>query len=349
MNTRSKQATQTPAPATQATANTHVKRTKSLLNMRTDSAAIVRDENGDEVPLKTGVMVDIDYLDLHGAPLTPVRHNFETALNQVSSNRPIARICNLSDKFSPMKVSTPGGTTLHRERQFGSLSFFSNRVSTFRSSSHYHNLSNAMIKMQQMTVTATQLNATQAENHKRVPSQNQVKGQSAKEHAAEKKINIQNFKWEWLHLVANMIAGKKSQTDDNLVGGSNHSNTDMMIVENNMKYLAKHYPQGFDIEVSAMMIDDTDVAAKINYNIKTADFSLPFEFDALVESKPHIALNEYIHRFIEALVKSREQQSCSSSSTTTSNNFYSKKMLAMQSQDAAMTSGTKNKATQSLR
>ncbi len=66
-------------------------------------------------------------------------------------------------------------------------------------------------------------------------------------------IVLENVKFEWLHLVAHMIAGAMTQNKDNLVAATKHANTDMIFAENELALLLKRYPEGVKLEVTAIL------------------------------------------------------------------------------------------------
>lgn len=121
-----------------------------------------------------------------------------------------------------------------------------------------------------------------------------------------------SLKWEWLHLVAHMILGKVSQDIDNLTAGSKHANTVMIFADVDIPYLSKMYPEGFDLELWADLVDAspteaTHIAQTIYYTITTKDFSYTLTFDAQNPNQPHIDFGEYMHIALLALVAVAKQ------------------------------------------
>ncbi len=141
---------------------------------------------------------------------------------------------------------------------------------------------------------------------------------SASKYAMATELFLTNIPWEWLHLIAHEIAGAATQKLENLVGGTKHANTDMMFIESQLRYLAKAYPEGFNLHVKANLMKKTNsdnkseylqIATTIEYNIITPDFTLPFIFNAQNETEPHIAFGKYISAFVKALVQHHQNQS----------------------------------------
>lgn len=278
--------------------------------------------------LKTSVLIDSDKFPSN------MRQAEANKLKQIHSHRPTAKIANISRCHSPVAVLTPKGTKLYRAARFGSLSLFSNKYesdpivdinpknsiekkSDFFSSEPYESITTAdkIEKIQTTTITHEKLEKRRKEdkddNFRRYISQNKVManpGVDAKKTGATNYVYAthlfeNNIRWEWLHLVAHMISGASSQNSNNLVAGSAYSNTEMMFAEANLNYLARVYPNGFDLTVRATLIPSTHIATAIYYIIKTSDFELTFEFNTQTRNKPHINYHKYFAFISEELVR----------------------------------------------
>jgi len=87
---------------------------------------------------------------------------------------------------------------------------------------------------------------------------------------SEEVKKLEENDWEWLHLVAFSMGGigNVPQQAQNLVAGTYHSNTEMMLYENSMKKLIDETGESLWIKVSAHLIMHTHVADQINYVIE---------------------------------------------------------------------------------
>jgi hypothetical protein len=99
--------------------------------------------------------------------------------------------------------------------------------------------------------------------------------------------------WEWLHLVAFSMGGIENvpQQAKNLVAGSYHANTEMMLYENGIKKLVEETGESLWVQVKAHVIMHTHVADQIFYTIerrqdKQAPRSLKFETKPLAFNVP---------------------------------------------------------------
>lgn len=298
--------------------------TNNTMYGRTNTSSNITNEKGELVPLKTAVIIDHDkYTRRHPGKVV-------TDFHSIASHRSPIQVSKTTTNDSPIAVDTPGGTTLGLVESFGFMRFFANKPSDTSAIIHELDVTkdfvnspqfagiNAIldkIKYQKTTITRAKLNKTKREyinnQSRRIgDSQNAAmkkKGDNTITGSATKYVKetylFPDMKWQWLHLVAYMIAGKKSQQADNFVAGTVEANTNMMFPEAEMRYLAKTYTQGFQLEVTANLIEGTHIATTIEYNIITPDFKLPFVFNAQTSYVPLDSFREYCHLFVVSLVE----------------------------------------------
>ncbi|MHB1220782.1 MAG: hypothetical protein ACYC0J_02175 [Gammaproteobacteria bacterium] len=187
-------------------------------------------------------------------------------------------------------------------------------------------------KIQEATITQESLKKTRRENRAhpgRSLSQNKALAAprikeseaSASKYAGFVEISRERANWEWLHLIAHQILGEKSQTESNLVAGTNHSNTEMLVmIEQHIKLISDAYPEGFELRTEAQLISkNIQISNSILYTIKTPDFCLPFKFYTQTENKPHVDYGKYFGILVEQLIgyaKARKLASNATSSST---------------------------------
>ncbi|OGT35916.1 MAG: hypothetical protein A3F11_03985 [Gammaproteobacteria bacterium RIFCSPHIGHO2_12_FULL_37_14] len=317
------------------------KNSDNILHARMERSEWVKDDLHHTKKLKTSVLID------NKNRLKVWEENKENIINNfqnIPSYRPIKEITDYSASGSPNKVVTPGKTELFRVTQIGDHHFFTNNSELtsltqtrsnqtnnnikdeFFKSAAYESLKKTFdsLKYQQIKVTADLLKATRKENAKNFNRRHITQQQAAAEEntdpknaSADKYANAAlaysgTFKWEWLHLVAHMILGAHSQNIKNFICGSEHANTEMLIAESEVKYLASVYPEGFNLEVKSQVMQGktgyTHVGTEIEYIIKTKDFTFPFTFNVQNPNKPHIAFKKYIHESMKILVEAYQNK-----------------------------------------
>jgi hypothetical protein len=302
----------------------------------------------DGQPVKTTVMFDIAIFDQSSLNVSEVKNLIATNVTTARTYRPVHQIIEFSKNGSPITVITPGKSQLERKNRMRSCSFFNNvrreikfdtietqtiidPSSGFFASEAYKNIKEIhdTVKLQDVTVTCALLNKTRRNHHmngkQRVTSQHKKmvrddvseKLGSARTYTVATELFSETLKWEWLHLVAYMILGPESQDADNLVSGTNHANSMMMLAENEMEYLAKHYPKGFQLSIRANLIPNTHIATTIEYSIKTKDFELPMEFSAQNPNQPHADYQIYVHSVFKAFVETAKNTTLTTTSTNT--------------------------------
>ena len=94
--------------------------------------------------------------------------------------------------------------------------------------------------------------------------------------------------WEWLHLVAFSMGGIDSQPQvpGNLVAGTYESNTEMMAVEDAIKWAVEKYSVVVNLDVSAKLITGTHVAREIRYTMAVSGTSKTVVFNTLTATNP---------------------------------------------------------------
>lgn len=297
---------------------------KPILELRTSSmTAVVCD--GRVQPYKTAMLRKRDLLPLEVDP---------AKLANIKSHRPVASITEVTANGSPVEVLTPGGTRLHRVSAFNAFSVFSNndQLKTIRSvkaeeripskSSFFKTLAHTKYivpavsdtKFQEKLLVLKELERLKelniANNSKRAISQNKVmtrKGIDERKGSAKKYVaateQFISMPWEWLHLVAHSLWGGASQNKDNLVAGSAYANTEMLFIENELKYLASIYPLGFKLSVKAHLVPKTHIAKNIEYIVSTDDFKIPLVFYTQTPNMPHINFVGYFKAIVAELVE----------------------------------------------
>lgn len=304
----------------------HTRKPKANVNvlaMRADTKM-----QNDDKPVKVIVVVHEDKIT---AKLDPnFTENLAKEFAKVPGNRPgkVTKKSAITD--SPLEAETPGGSVLHRKSRLGILSFLSNQPSDslidlqlqesiinkeFYNSPQYKAITEVVdhYKKQSTVVKSESRTKHVAETYKK--NNKTIMGVAATEYvqstrSSEENIKLFNdhIKCEWLHLVARMFDPLLGQDSGDIVAGTYHANTEMVLVEQQMKFLASKYPEGVLLEVFADLIPDTHIAKKIHFKVTTKDFSLPFEFNAQTTIQPHITYQSYIRNLFEELVKQAENK-----------------------------------------
>lgn len=167
------------------------------------------------------------------------------------------------------------------------------------------NFLNKRAKVKQNTITLKDL-ITNNKKRKRNPSQNQVMGESAKNHAntlLEKGLlvieNSEPISWHWCHLIAfSMLPSDKSQKKNNLVCGTAACNGHMANIEAAVKMFIYGFKRPLALEVTATVYVDTHIAKRIRYrifDIKGSKMSHSEYFDALTDNKSDCGDYEVIY------------------------------------------------------
>lgn len=291
----------------------------SHLNRAATETEFLDVKTGQKIPLKSAAVYNYRAITFHDANMQDNWLTFtdklRTEQENIPSNRPIQETVMLNGQL--VGAFTPGRTYLEIHGNVGAVACFSNQPispfkgvikdklpadSTFTTTEEYKSIKEFFndIKIAKTEVSKKQLSKTHAAK-KASRSQFQVMhvdGKNSSEASAtrytEKTGMFTNLKWEWLHLIAYMILGEDAQKSNNLAAGTNHANTEMLFVENQLKSLCKHYPNGYNIAVKAKMIENTNIATIIDYTISTDDFTLDFSFNAQNHKQPHKVFGDYI-------------------------------------------------------
>lgn len=311
------------------------------LFMRAENKSEFVTESGEKIPLKTAVIIEYDTLPSSPTTKEKIKEQLSPALKKIPSHRPIAEVITRSPSGKATEVATPGRTILKRATTCDPILFFSNMPAikqdklkvegikkTFMQSSQYKAIRKVMkkIKVQEETITAEKLEETQKEiakqHGKRLTSQNKAmvkKGISEKHGSATSYVDsavdfinvseeIKRIPCEWGHMLLYAFFGEDSQTSENLLAITKHANTDMMLVESQLKSLAEKYPDGFTLHVEAKLYPRTHIASVISYRITTPDFSFKFEFDPHSQNKPHVIYADYIKELLKAVTDSAKSK-----------------------------------------
>lgn len=299
---------------------------------RTDQETVFTDEDGNQALMKKAVAVDTSFLASQSDTtlVSDFESTFENELKTTPTKRPVRKLI-FNQNGSPVAALTPGNSLLPRTSKLGPLSFFNNLPDkSFTSSIDLeYSMDKFMLtqsfqavkkileptKVQEEIITTKKLQKTahETKHNKKSRSQNAVMREngyaaglaSANQYAVNllECSETEYISWEWLHLIAFMVRGKKSQDAGNLVCASESANTSMMFIEKQLPNLAKAYPDGFKLKASAELLPGTHFAKEIHYFIKTDDFELSFDFDTTQSQKPHQSNAEYVHALFEALIK----------------------------------------------
>jgi hypothetical protein len=93
------------------------------------------------------------------------------------------------------------------------------------------------------------------------------------------------------------------------VAGTEHANTDMMLVESQLRSLSKRYPEGFTLKVKAHLVEKTNSATQehlqlgtvLDYDIITKDFTIPFNFNLQTEDQAHKTYKDGMKAFFQTI------------------------------------------------
>lgn len=174
------------------------------------------------------------------------------------------------------------------------------------------NFLNEHSKVKKNTIKFQDLILHNKRNRKRIPSQNQVMGESAKNHAElliqSGKFSLESnqpISWHWCHLVAfSMLPTEKAQKKANLVCGTAACNGHMANIEAAVKRFIYEFKRPLGLEVIATYYAGTYVARRIRYLIYDKNgsrLSHKEYFNALTDIKTDVADYESIYyRMLES-------------------------------------------------
>lgn len=289
--------------------------------------------DGKTVPYKVAMIVGNNIITKKGVLLTDIQKNVYAKLPHF---RPIDKV-EYDKNGSPITIETPQGSKLFKRKNLKVVKFFDNYESEanasqikhqldakheFYQSKQYQQIKNFVdsFKAQQVEITPALYKATDSErrknNFERDSSQNEqlAKSGKAKEGSAtayvqETELFVEGMKWEWLHLIPHEVWGKASQDMQNLVAGTEYANTDMILVESQLRSLSKRYPEGFTLKVKAHLVEKINSATQehlqlgtlLDYDIITKDFTIPFKFNLQTEDQAHKTYQDGMKAFFQTI------------------------------------------------
>lgn len=226
-----------------------------------------------------------------------------TPLKDEEGSRPVATFGTPSPgKVYPRSVETPGGTKLERVLDFGACAFYEEAAKFAPSVPAIADDFEA--KTFSITLTPEMLREVKQEcarnNGRRTRSQHSVMGGSAGGEVERMGVkSADDEKWEWLHLVAHRLIGGRGQVPENLVAGTYHANTAMLLVaeQHIEKMVRENRP--VILEVSAYLKEGSQVASRIDYSIKVEGArDINFTFDARTQVKPPLVVGKYTEELL---------------------------------------------------
>ncbi len=208
-------------------------------------------------------------------------------------------------KGFPKSVYTQSGTKLKKSKDVGSFAFYSEKMDYDRKRKDSDINYDTEEVSKELILTRESIEKVEKEIAKRKnnrgKSQNSLMGGSAKQHAHESKVsNNPNEAWEWLHLVGFQFLGTKGQDRENLVGGTNSANTDMLVVaEQHIKSLVKEKGE-VTLGVKATIQKGTKIADKIDYKISADNMKdVNYSFDARTKKPTPAVVGKYTQKHIQ--------------------------------------------------
>lgn len=230
--------------------------------------------------------------------LRELRRRIYREASAVKSYKKIKQVVESSQTGSPLKVSTPQGSILHRAEKNGhhsgiTISIFNNSLTSpiphntpiksvsakaIESEANKENitLNTSPVKTRTIMITPDmfaktakekELNGT-SRNQNRVMKQSELIDDakaSAHELAKAAELDDGQLEWHWLHLVSNYVEGKRGQAPGNLVAGTSFGNLEMVPFEAQLKKISKAYPDGYLLTVSAYMVQGENKASQPAY------------------------------------------------------------------------------------
>jgi hypothetical protein len=163
------------------------------------------------------------------------------------------------------------------------------------------NFLNLRAKTKLNTIALNDLNIYDINGRKRLPQQNQIMKESAREHA-QKLIDkgilkipeeiASKIQWHWCHMVSfRMLPTEKAQKRNNLFCGTSACNGHMTNIEAAVKRFIKEFKRPLGLEVTVTTYKDSLVAKRIRYRVydkKGSKISHSEYFDALTDTKTDV-------------------------------------------------------------
>tara|TARA_R110000868_G_scaffold163179_1_gene395316 strand:+ start:865 stop:1674 length:810 start_codon:yes stop_codon:yes gene_type:complete len=163
------------------------------------------------------------------------------------------------------------------------------------------NFINLRAKTKLNTIALNDLILYDINGRKRIPQQNQIMKESAKEHAQKlidsgilkiPKEVASKIQWHWCHMISfRMLATEKAQKNNNLFCGTSACNGHMTNIEAAIKRFIKEFKRPLGLEVTVSTYKDSLVAKRIRYRIydkKGSKVSHSEYFDALTDTKTDV-------------------------------------------------------------
>lgn len=295
-------------------------------------------------PLRTTMTIDLERFqpDLTEDDREKLGRNIKEYAKHVESHIESDEliIAKRSSRGTPVKLSTPKkGHELNLDKRIGDMRMYSNRfkhpiaspmkhklnsthVKSFSKSASVANIKEPPkegVKNSTAQITLATLKHATGERQKRkkkglsLESQSKVMtraGGKVKECGVNAYARAAGFgssdtdDFDYNHLVSKEFLDKAAQRVENLVAGTKFVNTDIIMLENQVKKLVKRDPvNGIEISVSANLVEGTHIADEIIYEIKTKEFQVKYVLNALTEIKPHRSYERYVSHVIDALIE----------------------------------------------
>jgi len=209
---------------------------------------------------------------------------------------------------TPLSVFSPEGTKYYLKKNYGDLGVYKqeseNNTDDLASRLNVENNENKENLVQvnyNHTITPDIMGGVAAEKLIRkghYPSQNQVKKCSA----SNLPDNVEGKPLQWLHLVGHQFKGNSGQVAENLVGGTQRANLDMLYVaENPLAKIVRSQEQSVVVNVTAKMKPDSQIAETMHYAI-TQPAGQPvanFVFNAGTEGKTPKNTSRYASKLLK--------------------------------------------------
>jgi hypothetical protein len=261
--------------------------------------------------------------------LSPGGKNYNglSPLTNNPKSRP-ARFATLpSSAELPLYLDTPGGTKLKFQSNFNQMIIYEEVVfpkaneNKENISTNIHAKKTRNLEARTFSTVITVATMEKAEkqiaqnNGRRICSQQQVKGGKAsgeyRQYTLEELLAIaktpaqfillQETPKEWNHLIAHRIMANDAQVPENLVAGTKHANTNMLLVIE--QHLTKEFVlqnEPVTLDVTAWVKPGTDCARTIDYAVKLKEMPvLLFKFDMNATTKPSVIVGEIAAKVIE--------------------------------------------------
>jgi hypothetical protein len=318
-----------------------------IWQFRSDNSQTVVNEAGETVPLKTGVVVCRDQMEVADPAKQPIIEAiFEEKIAKIPTHRPII-VTKRSPNGSPLQGHTPTKKTkMYRRNTSKLITFMTNAPSSPTSETILPEIKESSLEAEEFKSMPPVTGPTKKRSFKvkkrksrgskkRKRSQNNVMGGvSATRYARavglissplkKKQKNKQTIaSCEWTHLERYAQAGEEGQKPDNMVGALSVLNTDMMNKENGSQILANRFNE-VTVEVEAALMGKTHLASSIDYSIHHEFFSLRYHI-GYKRKAPHVTEKPYDESLIQAVGDAHRSPLSKKPMLSKASCFYSKK------------------------